>query len=100
MAGFLSDAERARLSRFPADVPHQDLVAYFTLSPADKRQVPSTAAAHNRLGDPVANVGISYDTCARRVGAASTHRPGRVRSDRESRILETSRALAGRQGFG
>jgi len=39
MASFISEAERARLSRFPADVPHQDLVAYFTLSGADQGQV-------------------------------------------------------------
>lgn len=50
MASFLSDAERARLSRFPPAVPHQNLVAYFTLSAADRRQIPKTTAPPNRLG--------------------------------------------------
>jgi hypothetical protein len=26
MAGFLSDAERTRLNRFPAEVPRQDMI--------------------------------------------------------------------------
>jgi len=29
MAGFLSDAERMRLNRFPAEVPHPDMIAYW-----------------------------------------------------------------------
>ncbi len=33
--GFLTDAERERLSRFPDDIARDDLSAYFTLSEAD-----------------------------------------------------------------
>jgi TnpA family transposase len=50
MAGFLSDVERTRLNHFPAEVPHQDMIAYFTLSPSDRRPVPKTSAPFNRLG--------------------------------------------------
>lgn len=32
---FLSKAERARLSRFPAEVADNDCIVYFTLTPAD-----------------------------------------------------------------
>lgn len=48
--GFLSDAERERLDRFPAQVIPGDLDKYFTLSRADRRQVPTTASPANRLG--------------------------------------------------
>ena len=48
--GFLSDAERQRLDSFPAQVLLGDIEAYFSLSPADRRQVPPTASAANRLG--------------------------------------------------
>ena len=33
--GFLTDADRDRLNRFPSDVAPADLLAYFTLSEAD-----------------------------------------------------------------
>lgn len=48
--GFLTDAERTRLSRFPTEVPREDMIAYFTLSDADRLHVPTSTAAHNRLG--------------------------------------------------
>ena len=48
--GFLSDAERERLERFPAQVGPGDIETYFTLSRADRRQVPRTASPANRLG--------------------------------------------------
>jgi hypothetical protein len=48
--GFLSDAERERLDGFPAQVVPGDLETYFTLSRADRRQVPRTTSAANRLG--------------------------------------------------
>lgn len=47
---FLSEAERLRLNSFPADLSNDDLIAYFTLSEADLRQIPKTASATNRLG--------------------------------------------------
>ena len=47
---FLSVAERARLSRFPAEVAQEDLIAYFTLTGSDLAQLPVTSAPHNRLG--------------------------------------------------
>src|SRR4051812_37528338 len=48
--GFLSDAERERLDSFPAQVVPGDIETYFTLSRADRRQVPRTASPANRLG--------------------------------------------------
>ena len=48
--GFLTDAERERLDSFPAQVVPGDLDTYFTLSRADRRQVPRTTSGANRLG--------------------------------------------------
>src|SRR6516165_5299003 len=48
--GFLSDAERERLDSFPAQVVPGDIETHFTLSRADRRQVPRTASPANRLG--------------------------------------------------
>jgi Domain of unknown function (DUF4158) len=48
--GFLSDAERERLDSFPAQVVPGDIETYFTLSRADRRQVPRTGSPANRLG--------------------------------------------------
>jgi Domain of unknown function (DUF4158)/Sulfatase-modifying factor enzyme 1 len=48
--GFLSDAERERLDSFPAQVVPGDIETHFTLSRADRRQVPRTGSPANRLG--------------------------------------------------
>ena len=48
--GFLSDAERERLDSFPAQVVPGDIETYFTLSRADRRQIPRTTSPANRLG--------------------------------------------------
>jgi TnpA family transposase len=48
--GFLSDAERERLVCFPAQVLPGDIETHFTLSRADRRQVPRTASPANCLG--------------------------------------------------
>jgi hypothetical protein len=48
--GFLSDAERERLDGFPAQVVAGDVETHFTLSRADRRQIPRTASTANRLG--------------------------------------------------
>jgi TnpA family transposase len=47
---FLTEAERGRLRRFPAEIPPGDVIAYFTLSPADLTQVRHQRGDHNRLG--------------------------------------------------
>src|SRR5262245_51874021 len=49
-SGILSDAERARLDSFPAQILTGDIETHFTLSHADRRQVPTTASPANRLG--------------------------------------------------
>jgi hypothetical protein len=48
--GFLSDAARERLDGFPAQIVPGDIETYFTLSRADRKQVPRTTSAANRLG--------------------------------------------------
>jgi TnpA family transposase len=48
--GFLSDAERERLDSFPTQITRGDIVTYFTLSRADRGQIPRTTSAANRLG--------------------------------------------------
>lgn len=47
---FLSEAERRRFNSFPADLSTDDLIAFFTLSEHDLRQIPKTTGASNRLG--------------------------------------------------
>ena len=47
---FLSDAERQRFNSFPSDMSPADLIAFFTLSENDLRQVPKTTTPPNRLG--------------------------------------------------
>lgn len=47
---FLSEAERKRFNSFPAGLPTEDLIAFFTLSENDLQQIPKTASAINRLG--------------------------------------------------
>lgn len=38
------------MGRFPVELTHEDLIAYFTLSSADLAQLPITSAPQNRLG--------------------------------------------------
>ena len=47
---FLSEADRARLTRFPAEIAPDDLVAFFTLSESDLVQVQAHRGDANRLG--------------------------------------------------
>jgi hypothetical protein len=71
MAGFLTDSERARLNGFPAEVPYSDLVAYFTLTASDRRQVPKTSSAVNRMGFALQLGALRYlGFCPKDVGNA------------------------------
>ena len=47
---FLNDTERERLRGFPAEIPSEDLIGYFTLSERDRLLVRGQRRAHNRLG--------------------------------------------------
>jgi TnpA family transposase len=49
--GFLTAADRARLNRFPEQIPHEDLSAFFLLSEADQRVINQQhSEAYTRLG--------------------------------------------------
>ena len=49
--GFLTAADRARLNRFPEQIPDEDLSAFFLLSEADQREINQQhSEAHTRLG--------------------------------------------------
>jgi hypothetical protein len=45
-----TEAERGRRHRFPAEIAPEDVLRRFTLSDADRAQIPVYRAAHNRLG--------------------------------------------------
>jgi len=45
-----TDAERRRLGGFPAQVSHEDLVTYYTLTRSDRGQVNQYADEASRLG--------------------------------------------------
>ena len=47
--GFLTEAERKRLSAFPAEVLTEDLYAFFTLTGPDRAAIPGRSAPPNRL---------------------------------------------------
>jgi hypothetical protein len=48
--GFLTEADRDRLNRFPADVPPSDLLVWFTLSDDALDLIGDRRGEHNRLG--------------------------------------------------
>jgi TnpA family transposase len=49
--GFLTAADHVRLNRFPEQIPHEDLSAFFLLSKADHRVINQQhSEAHTRLG--------------------------------------------------
>lgn len=56
--GFLSDAERERLDRLPSQVLPGNIEIHFTLSRADRMQVPTTTSPANRLGFALAAPGV------------------------------------------
>lgn len=47
---FLSPAERERLSQFPLEISDNDLIVYFTLTPADIAAIQQQRTAHTQLG--------------------------------------------------
>jgi hypothetical protein len=48
--GCLTAADRARLNRFPEQIPHEDLRAFFLVSEADQRASNQHREAHTRWG--------------------------------------------------
>src|SRR5262245_5924602 len=57
--GFLTAAERDRLNRFPAQIPDDDLLAFFQFSEADHTAINQQREDHTRLG-------FALQLCARR----------------------------------
>lgn len=58
--GFLTDAQRERLNRFPDDVPRDDLSSYFTLSEGDIKEITQQRHEHTRLGFAVQLCTLRY----------------------------------------
>jgi TnpA family transposase len=58
--GFLTTAERRRLSTFPQEISVGDLGRYFTLTPEDLAQLSSQRGDHNRLGFALQLCTLSY----------------------------------------
>jgi TnpA family transposase len=57
---FLNEAERERLRNFPSDIPSDDLITYFTLSPTDMAWVRNHRGDHNRLGTALQLCALRY----------------------------------------
>ncbi len=57
---FLSEADRERLRNFPRDIPSDDLITYFTLSPTDMAWVRRHRGDHNRLGTALQLCALRY----------------------------------------
>jgi hypothetical protein len=47
---FLTEKERERLQSLPSDIPESDIIAFFTLSPAEIKLVKKQRGEHNKLG--------------------------------------------------
>ncbi|MEE8056980.1 MAG: DUF4158 domain-containing protein, partial [Pseudomonadales bacterium] len=47
---FLTAAEREKLNTLPWDIPEDDLIRFFTLSPPDRQLINKSRSDHNRLG--------------------------------------------------
>lgn len=47
---FLSEAERLRFNSFPKDLSADDLIAHFSLSSGDLRQIPKSSTPPNQIG--------------------------------------------------
>jgi len=56
----LSESERAKLSRFPEEIPLEDLQRHFTLSDEDIRVVERRRLDSNRLGFSLALLALRY----------------------------------------
>src|SRR5689334_13563982 len=57
---FLSSAERERLNRFPTEIDDDDVINYFTLTPADLEQVHLKRGDENKLGFALQLGGLRY----------------------------------------
>ncbi len=57
--GFLTEAERERLSRFPEHIPEDDLSVFFLLSESDHQAV-------NRQREDYTRLGFALQLCALR----------------------------------
>jgi Domain of unknown function (DUF4158) len=52
--------QRERLRGFPAEIPSEDLIVYFTLSERDRLLVQGQRGAHNRLGFALQACALRY----------------------------------------
>lgn len=47
---FLTKSERECIEKFPQEIPKDDMITFFTLTPSDLSQIPPKSASYNRLG--------------------------------------------------
>ena len=52
---FLTDEERERLSNFPEQIEEEDIIAFFTLSASDMKEIHKQRGERNKLGYTLAN---------------------------------------------
>jgi hypothetical protein len=60
LSNFLTDKERERLSRFPEHIEEEDIIAFFTLSAADMREIHKQRGAQNKLGYAIQLCALRY----------------------------------------
>src|SRR5256885_1363691 len=81
--GFLTTADRDRLNHFPAQIPDDDLRAFFLLSETDQQLINHQREAHTRLG-------FALQLCAlRSLGFA----PDDLSTTPEEAVLSVARQL-------
>src|SRR5438132_9694752 len=94
--GFLTTTERERLSRFPAQIPDENLGVFFLLSDADQTAINKQREAHTRLGFAMQLCALRYLGFA--PDALSTPRGTRSsmsRSNSPSRLTPSPSMAAG-----
>jgi hypothetical protein len=80
-----TEAERATLDTFLAEITHEDLITFFTLSEADQAQLPIDSAPYNRLGFALQLCTLAfYGLRTREAEAYPTGHRGKPRPERNA----------------
>ena len=57
---FLTDEERERLSNFPEQIEEEDIIAFFTLSASDMKEIHKQRGERNKLGYAIQLCALRY----------------------------------------